>query len=509
MLWKMLGSMRTTLIFNLLLLVQFVPLVRSNSTSVKEKLSISEASTEIIGLTCTSRTLGDIALDAFNVTTDDGSDPYCPDGYFCDLLLDGSEDSIDRVLGLCKPCSGAANSCSSDSLLAESVPDPESIEFLVEIAVEEECQNQCGETVNKCSSVEDCPLGLFCNFENAEEGGYCEQCPWHMYFCGEEKNLTSKGLNACESSCSIACTTKGVIEIANSVTGKTDDIEDVNTMNGSPQLKATGPIIDCGLGLEPCEGAEGAICFIERGLSPFINKTQNCHAGGGVGAVIYNVEASCENIRGTFAGQEVMIPGLSLTHIDGKAILEKAKAMPPETPLVATVEVGGHDTPPASCTLGCIEDNECEGTDFICDWDNGDFGDCRDEEQKVHCSILDTFISDSIPCTGEKEFCDASNGGRGFCQPCPEVVGGCFFSDLTSDGVKECNAVCADGKANKVNAKPCKFCPKGDFVIGDIGDGFQSTEEEAETTPCEFCATTSTTTCSNVNRWDMKYPTRT
>lgn len=507
----MMAKKHMTAFFKLLLLVQSIPFVRSNSNiTTKEKLAISESTTEVIGLPCTSRTLSDIALGSYNLTIDDDSDPFCPEGYFCDLLTDGTEDSIDDVLGLCKPCGGDADTCLSEALLGNSPLEPESIQFFAEIAAEEECQNQCGEAKNTCSSAEDCTLGLFCNFVDGDEGGYCEQCPYHMFYCEEGKNLTSQGLSACESSCSITCNTQSSLGITNPVTGETSFMEDVRTLNGSPQLIATGPIVDCGLGLEPCEGAEGSICLIERGLIAFVNKTRNCHAGGGIGAVIYNVEASCENIRATLAGREVMIPALSLPHFDGKAVLEKAKAMPPETPMLATVDIGGHGMAPVDCTLGCIEDNECLGTELICDWDNGDFGDCMNEEKKAYCDMTASFIGDIIPCTGEREFCDFSSGGRGICQKCPEVAAACFFSNLVGEGVRECNAVCNDGGAEKIESKPCKFCPQGDFVIGDIGDGFSSTEEQEEAVePCQFCNTTTASTCSSVDRWDMLYPERT
>jgi hypothetical protein len=114
----------------------------------------------------------------------------------------------------------------------------------------------------------------------------------------------------------------------------------------------------------------GSVCFIERGKAPFVNKTRNCYAGGGIATVIYNLEASCENIDASYFDQETYIPAVSLTHLDGKAI-------------------------------------------------------------------------------------------------------------------------------------------RGDFTIGDIADGFESTEKEEVATPCEFCATASASTCSSVDRWDMKYPERT
>ena len=512
---------------NLLLLARYITLVRSNSISVKETLLNAERSPKIAGTKCTSRTLRDIAVESANFTIDYGGFenedepdsiqndfvPYCPDGYFCDLWGNENKSNVDEVFGLCKSCSGGADSCIFSSILFESTPHPETFAFSLRMAVEEECQDQCGLEKNTCSFVEDCPNGLFCNFEDADKGGYCEQCPFHLFYCEKGRNLTSQGLKACESSCSIVCSAKGVL----SVTAKTIDetvslpisIENVNTMDGSPQLSATGPVIDCGLGMDDCIGADGSVCFIERGKIPFYNKTRSCYNGGGIAAVIYNLEATCDNILGSFFGEETLIPTLALTHWDGKAILDQVKAIHPGDQLLATVEVGGHNTPPGFCTLGCVEDNECEGTDLTCNYDNGDFGDCKEIESSAHCNIGATFLTDHLPCTAEREFCDYSVGGRGFCRSCPEVDGACFFSDLNSEGVKECNVVCTNGRSKKLDSAPCKFCLKGDFAIGDISDGFESTEEKNVTSPCEFCASTTVTECSSVNRWNMEHPKRT
>lgn len=500
-------------LLNLLLLLGCIPRVQSTNSSVTEMLAIAETSTKIAGLRCTSRTLVDSG------TKEDSSIdiPHCPEGYFCDLWGNENQNDAEKVVGLCKACPGNADNCLSSSILFESTPSPESFTSFLGKAVAEECHDQCGVQKNSCSSTEDCPRGLFCNFEEGENGGFCEKCPGHIFYCQEEgMNLTSQGLIACESSCSIVCSPNGVLEITTPGTATTSNvgqpssvfIEDVNVIDGSPQLRAEGPIVDCELGLDDCEGAEGAVCFIERGLIPFYNKTQSCYNGGGVAAVIYNVEAQCENIFGSFFGEETLIPTLALTHLDGKAIVDQAKAMLPGEQLLATVEVGGQNTIPKFCTLGCIADNECEGTDLNCNWDNGDFGDCKVQESAAYCNNGANFLADYLPCTAEREFCDFSSGGVGLCRSCPEKDGACFFSNLNSEGVKECNAVCTDGMSEELDSAPCKFCPKGDFVIGDIGDAFKSTEENT-TAPCEFCASSSTAQCSGVNRWDMTYPERT
>jgi hypothetical protein len=527
------AKMCVSMFVHLLLLVQSIPLVRSANITVTKTISTAENTPMIAGTLCTSRTLGpssifdssDTVSDSINATKDDDGSgnedesyinpivfpPYCPDGYFCDLSGNGNKVTVDEVLGLCKPCSGSSDNCPSSPAMIEGATGLESLAYSLENAVAEECQDQCGEGKNTCTSATGCPHGLFCNIENSENNSYCEHCPVHMVFC-QGQNLTGQGLIACESSCAVACSARGVLEITTPTDKTISSLiysDNVNSISGSPQLTATGPIVDCGLGLEPCEGVEGSVCFIERGISPFVNKTRNCYAGGGIATVIYNLEASCENIDGTFFGQETYIPSVSLTHLDGKAILNKAKAMPPDAPLLVTVEVGGHDVLPGKCALGCLKENECEGTDLICNFDNGDFGDCKLIEYRATCNDKAGFLTEHIQCTEEREFCDFSFGKRGECRSCPEVDVACFFSDLNSQGAKECTTVCTDGSSQELESAECKFCPKGEFTIGDIGDGFESTEKEEVTTPCEFCASTSASTCSSVDRWDMKYPERT
>lgn len=428
--------------------------------------------------------------------------PYCPDGHFCDLT---EESGI--VLGLCKPCSGSSNQCAGS---------PDSIESLLGKAVAQECQEQCGVEKNTCSKSNPCPSGLFCNFENGPESGFCEGCPLHLFFCEEvDKGLSTEGLAACHESCDRHCIPPASLGVSNVTLGpdvsatNVEYLQDVNIMFGTPQLKAFGPVVDCGLGLTPCEGAEGAVCFIERGKAPFVNKTRNCHAGGGVGAVIYNVEASCTNIFGTFHGQEVTIPVVSLTHVDGKDILKKASERPEDAPLIATIDVGGHDVIPDNCVLQCTKEIECAESGLTCNFDNIDFGDCKPEENRPFCNDAANSLTDYLPCSSDTEFCDFSLGKRGFCTPCPDTDAECFFSDLNGLGAKECAAVCTDGRKQELESAPCKFCPKGSFDIGDIGDGFISTEAEDAIVPCQFCASKSASTCSSIDRWDMIYPERT
>lgn len=465
-----------------------------------------------VGVIAATSSLSEVGDDG-NLTSVEGlvpnnltpSIPYCPDGYVCGL----SEES-GTVLGLCKSCSGSSNKCAGS---------PDSIESLLGKAEAQECQEQCGIEKNTCSKSDPCPSGLFCNFENGPDSGFCEGCPLHMFYCENvDGNLSAEGLAACYKSCDRHCIPPVSLAMSNVTLApgvsatNAETISDVNIMFGSPQMKRSGPVVDCGLGLTPCEGAEGAVCLIERGKAPFVNKTFNCHAGGGVAAVIYNTEASCENIDGTLHGKMVTIPVVSLTHLDGKEILKKASQMPEEAPLIVTVDVGGHDVLPENCILQCTKEIECAESGLTCNFDNIDFGDCKPEENRPFCNDGASSGTDYLPCSSDREFCDFSLGKRGFCNPCPDYDEACFFSDLNGLGVKECAAVCADDREEELEAlnnAPCKFCPKGSFAIGDVGEGFISTGAEDSIVPCEFCASTSASTCKSIDQWDMAYPERT
>lgn len=79
---------------------------------------------------------------------------------------------------------------------------------------------------------------------------------------------------------------------------------------------AAGSIIDCGMGATQCANASNKICLIERGDNTFALKVENCQAGGGIGAIIYN------NIEGAMSGTlgedfTGTIPVISVTQADG------------------------------------------------------------------------------------------------------------------------------------------------------------------------------------------------
>lgn len=445
--------------------------------------------------------------------------PYCPLGYYCDLVEITNHTGDDYIQGICRDCAGGSERCLDGRFMLSNTTTASNFADVLEMASVGECQERCGIETNLCSSVEDCPNGLFCNFESDGEG-HCHGCPVHSFYCQDimygDKNLTSKGLDTCVSSCDLQCRVGASLTTTDTTTSISTEVVDVNGIYNTIQVSRTGPIVDCGLGQEICEGAKGAVCLIERGLSPFINKTRNCADGGGVAAVIYNVAGNCENIDGSFFTSESLIPAITLTHIDGKSLLEEARAIAiesPDSPMYATVDVGGYDVLPGRCVFGCMEGLECSGANQTCDWENGSFGDCEEVESRQFCNGEASFLAEYLPCLGENEYCDFSLGDLGFCNTCVDDPIQCFYSGLDGLGVKECAARCTNGKSDEVELESsnCKVCPVLNFTLDDVNEGFTSTLEEVEN-PCNFCAeknATEQTTCSPRNRWDMEYPDRT
>lgn len=77
--------------------------------------------------------------------------------------------------------------------------------------------------------------------------------------------------------------------------------------------------VDCGIGDTQCIDATDKICLIERGSYTFAEKVENCQAGGGIGAIIYNnVEGAINGTLGEdFTGS---IPVVSVTQADGATL---------------------------------------------------------------------------------------------------------------------------------------------------------------------------------------------
>ncbi len=124
-------------------------------------------------------------------------------------------------------------------------------------------------------------------------------------------------------------------EIAELTSGG-DDVSAAG-MDGSPLSSGTGPLVDCGLGTDTCEDAEGAVCLIERGEVSFADKVLSCQAGGGAAAVIYNNEDG--DLFGTLGDEETSIPSAGIRQDDGQALL--AHRLGEETTL--EVEPGHYD----------------------------------------------------------------------------------------------------------------------------------------------------------------------
>jgi secreted trypsin-like serine protease len=87
--------------------------------------------------------------------------------------------------------------------------------------------------------------------------------------------------------------------------------------------QAIGEIIACGIGDAVCADSSGNVCLIERGIVNFSEKADNCEAGGGVGAIIYNNE-EFGNISGTLGDEYTgTIPIVAVNQKDGLALLEQ------------------------------------------------------------------------------------------------------------------------------------------------------------------------------------------
>jgi secreted trypsin-like serine protease len=96
---------------------------------------------------------------------------------------------------------------------------------------------------------------------------------------------------------------------------------DSQTFSGGILGNAQGDTVDCGIGDAQCSDATDKICLIERGDIDFSVKVENCEAGGGVGAIIYN------NVDGTISGTlgddfTGTIPVVAITQSDGIILKE-------------------------------------------------------------------------------------------------------------------------------------------------------------------------------------------
>jgi secreted trypsin-like serine protease len=104
-------------------------------------------------------------------------------------------------------------------------------------------------------------------------------------------------------------------DIATSLT--IDNINyDSQSFTGGASGSVNGVTVDCGLGDTQCSDATNKICLIERGEISFSAKIENCEAGGGVGAIIFNNEDGYINgtLGADFTGS---IPAVAISQTDG------------------------------------------------------------------------------------------------------------------------------------------------------------------------------------------------
>ncbi len=97
---------------------------------------------------------------------------------------------------------------------------------------------------------------------------------------------------------------------------------DSTPFSNAPAGQASASMVDCGIGDNQCDQASGKICLIARGDVDFSVKVDNCQAGGGIGAIIFNNVAG--DISGTlgenFSGT---IPVIAISQNDGGILLNK------------------------------------------------------------------------------------------------------------------------------------------------------------------------------------------
>jgi secreted trypsin-like serine protease len=87
--------------------------------------------------------------------------------------------------------------------------------------------------------------------------------------------------------------------------------------------QASGEIMRCGIGDAVCTDAISKVCLIERGEVNFSEKADNCEAGGGIGAIIYNNE-EVGNISGTLGDEYTgTIPIVAVSQKDGLVLLDQ------------------------------------------------------------------------------------------------------------------------------------------------------------------------------------------
>ncbi|GAW97037.1 MULTISPECIES: trypsin-like serine protease [Colwellia] len=95
---------------------------------------------------------------------------------------------------------------------------------------------------------------------------------------------------------------------------------DSSPFSNSPADQASATMVDCGIGDSQCSAASNKICLIARGDVDFSVKVDNCQAGGGIGAIIFNNTAGAINgtLGDNFSGS---IPVIAISQDDGATLL--------------------------------------------------------------------------------------------------------------------------------------------------------------------------------------------
>ncbi|GAC21377.1 trypsin-like serine protease [Paraglaciecola arctica] len=102
-----------------------------------------------------------------------------------------------------------------------------------------------------------------------------------------------------------------------------DVIYETSAFTSGAAGQVTSQIVACGIGDLVCTDATGKVCLIERGEVDFSLKADNCEAGGGIGAIIYNNE-EIGNISGTLGDDYTgTIPVVAVNREDGLTLLEQ------------------------------------------------------------------------------------------------------------------------------------------------------------------------------------------
>jgi len=362
----------------------------------------------------------------------------CTSGFFCNLdnshsgfcqsCVDSdackgltlSEAGAKNCVSSCKTCSDVGTDCSQGSF-CKFVNGSSGFCFAEELR-------------KTCSKLSPCANGYFCDFESQVGDrleGLCRICS-----IGNDcfrQGLPEHGVASCTESCSDQCFSglyskmfvngtffSNNVDMSYCANPKNNDVisteKCTNAMpTGRYYLHASGQLVNCGLGLQNCADADGAICLIQRGKNSILEKLQACENENGVGAIIYNNETS--NFM-QWPEENTTIPSVSISGEGGGILLNHFLGVP--------VEIMIWDYAYANVT---------------------DVNECR--------------CSENISCANG-QFCNYNYDAYGYCENCAnssqkEIAMHCLFSGLPQKGAKSCADKC---DVESISCPTCKFCPK-------------------------------------------------